>query len=96
MKPERIQDRLLEKPEWSALPATLERRWPCDDFLAAARLARVAESVLVDHSVGKEVTIGEAEVKVRLFSAGPVATEALLLARDQVEVAVSVGGGPRC
>ena len=93
MKPERMQDRLLESPEWTALPATLERRWPCRDFLEAARLARVAESVLAEHAVGKEVTVAATGVTVRLAAAGPVATDALFEARDEVETAVSHRGG---
>lgn len=96
MKPERIQDRLLESPDWAVLPATLERSWPCRDFLEAARLARVAESVLAGHAVSKEVVITETGVTVRLVAEGPVATDPLFEARDEVETAVSHRGGSTC
>ena len=48
MKPERIQDRWSEKPEWTERPAALERRWPCEDFLQAAGLARLAHTAARD------------------------------------------------
>lgn len=87
MKPERIQERLLEKPEWSPVPVALERRWVCKGFLEATRLARVAERTLVDSPVGKEITLSDQEVRVRLFLEEPVAAEALFETRDRLDAA---------
>lgn len=89
MKPERIQDRWTEKPEWIERPAGLERRWPCEDFVHAARLARVAHQALVDSPVLKEVMASDSELVVRLALEDP-ASEALFHTRDRLEGAVAV------
>lgn len=91
MKPERIQDRWTERPEWTERPAGLERRWPCEDFVHAARLARVAHQALVDTPVLKRVTASDSELVVHLALEGP-ASEALFDTRDRLDGAVDDAG----
>lgn len=91
MKPERIQDRWSEKPEWTERPAAIERRWPCEDFIHAARLARVAHQALVDSPVRKRVSASDSEMVV-LLAFEESASEALFQARDRLDVAVVRAG----
>ena len=91
MKPERIQDRWSEKPEWTERPAALERRWPCEDFLQAAGLARLAFKALVDSPVRKQITASDSGVVVHLALEDP-ASEALFQARDRLDGAVAKAG----
>ena len=91
MKPERIQDRWSEKPEWTARPASLERRWPCEDFVYAARLARLAHQTLVDSPVLKRVSSSDSEVVVHLAFEGS-SDETLFQARDSLDRAVAEAG----
>ncbi len=93
MKPERIQERLLEKPEWTPMPLALERRWACKGFLEATRFARLAERILVDSPVAKEITLSDRELRVRLFLEESVAAEAIFEARDRLDAVTSVQEG---
>lgn len=91
MKPERIQERLLETPEWTPEPAKIERRWPCHGFLEATRLARLAERELVDSPVRKEIVLNDTAVHVRLGLTSSIAADALFEARDRLDAALGDG-----
>lgn len=92
MKPERIQVRIGETHEWAVAPAAIERQWPCDSFLDAARLARVAHNSLLDSPVNKDITTHEKGVIIRLSLRSPHFAEALFDARDQLDEAVGDAG----
>lgn len=92
MKPDRIQDRLVEKPAWRVMPATVTRHFLCKGFLEATQLARLIHQTLIDSPVDKEVITCREGVVVSLVLEGPETAEALFEARDQLDAAVDAAG----